>query len=62
MKTGIKCENDEFLVMSLKDVLGFIGRANRTITPKMWAIAHQNSHKTQKQRVLLKTLKRASGV
>jgi hypothetical protein len=48
--------------MSLKDVLGFIGRANRTITPKMWAIAHQNSHKTQKQRVLLKTLKRASGV
>ena len=28
-KTAIKFENDEFLVMSLKHVFGFMGRANR---------------------------------
>jgi len=48
--------------MSLKHVLGFMGRANRTRTPKIWAIAHEKSHKTRKRRVLLRTLKRVSGV
>ena len=35
MKTAIKRENDECLVMTLKHV-NFLG------TPKLWGIAHEN--------------------
>ena len=44
MKTAIKCKNGEFLVIPLKHV-------NRTGTPKLWAITHENGHKMQKRRV-----------
>jgi len=37
--------------MSLKHELSFMGRANRPRTPKLWAIAHENIHKTRKRRV-----------
>src|SRR4051812_47383815 len=51
MKTAIKRENDEFLVMSLKHVPGLMGRANRLGTPKLWEIPHENGHETKKYRV-----------
>jgi hypothetical protein len=51
MKIARKHENNEFLVMSLKHELSFMGRANRPRTPKLWAIAHENVHKTRKRQV-----------
>ena len=52
MKTAIKHENDEFLVITLKHVSGLTSHANRVGTPKLWAIAHENSHKMRKLQVL----------
>ena len=40
MKTSIKGKIYEFLVITLKHV-------NRHGAPKLWAIAHENGHKTQ---------------
>ena len=51
MITAIKCENDEFLVIILKHVSGLMGPANRPRTPKPWAIAYENVHKTRKRQV-----------
>ena len=51
MKTAIRRENDEFLVISLKHVSGLTGHANLLGTPKLWEIAHENGHKTRKRRV-----------
>src|SRR4051812_25423703 len=51
MKTAIKQENDEFLVISFQHVSGRKVTVNRPITPKLWAIAHENCHKTQERRV-----------
>ena len=51
MKTAIKRENDEFLVMPLERVSGLMGLANRPGTPKLWTIAHENGNKTRKHRV-----------
>ena len=48
---AIKRENDEFLVISLKHVLGLTVVVNRPGTPKPWAIAHANGHKERKQQV-----------
>jgi hypothetical protein len=45
MKTALKRKNDEFLVMPLKHVLSVMGVINHPGTPKLWAIAHENSHK-----------------
>ena len=42
---AIKRKNDYFLAIPLKYV-------NRPRTAKLWAIAHENGHKTRKQRVL----------
>jgi hypothetical protein len=41
MKMAIKHENGEILVIPLKPV-------NRLGSPKLWAIAHENGHKTRK--------------
>jgi hypothetical protein len=49
MKTALKCKNDEFLVMSLKHVLSFMGLVNHPGTPKLGAIAHENGPKMQKR-------------
>ena len=51
MKTAIKSENDDFLVMTLKHVSGLTVVVNRPRTPKLWGIAHENGHKAQKRRV-----------
>jgi hypothetical protein len=51
MKMTIKHENDDFLVINLKNVLGLKVDVNRPGTPKLWAIAHENGHKTRKGRV-----------
>ena len=47
----IKHENDEFLGITLKHVSGLTGLANPTAIQKLWAIAHENGHKTRKLRV-----------
>jgi hypothetical protein len=49
MKTALKRKNDEFLVMPLKHVLSVMELVNHYGTPKLWAIAHENGPKTQKQ-------------
>ena len=46
MKTTIKPENYEFLVISLKNVAGLTVIINRPRTPKLWAIAHENGHES----------------
>jgi hypothetical protein len=43
-----KRKNDEFLVMSLKHVLGVIDLVNHPETPKLWATVHENGPKMQK--------------
>src|SRR3954469_15211610 len=45
MKTAIKHENDELLVITLKHVSGLKVDINCLGTIKHWAIAHENSHK-----------------
>jgi hypothetical protein len=47
MKMPLKCKNDEFLVMPLKNVLSVMGLVNHPGIPKLWAIA-QKRPKTQK--------------
>ena len=49
MNIAIKYENDEFLGITLKHVLKVALNSPRTI--KLWAIAHENGHKTRKRRV-----------
>ena len=51
MKTTLKRENNEFLVISLKHVSGLTGHENRPGAPKLRAIAHENGHKTRKRQV-----------
>src|SRR3954467_3583689 len=51
MKTAIKRENDEFMVISFQHVSGRKVTVNRPRTPKLWAIAHENGHKTREMRV-----------
>src|SRR3954467_1923409 len=51
MKTAIKQENDEFLVISFQHVSGRKVTVNRPRTPKLRAIAHENGHKTRERRV-----------
>ena len=47
----IKHENDEFLVITLKHVSFLKVAVNRPRTIKLWAIAHENNHKSGKLRV-----------
>src|SRR4051812_6613198 len=51
MKMTIKHENDEFLGIALKHVPGLKVFVNRPRIPKLWAIAHENGHKTRERRV-----------
>ena len=62
MKMTPKRENDEFFVMPLKQVLGLMGHANRPRTPDLWAIAHENGHKTHERRIVRHPFKHASGL
>ena len=62
MKTAIKHENSEFLVISLKHVTVLSRHANPAKTQKLWAITDENDHKTRKRRVFGITLKHVSGL
>jgi hypothetical protein len=48
-KNGHKRKYDDFFVLPLKNVLGFMNFVNYSRTPKLWAIAHENGPKMQKQ-------------
>src|SRR3954469_9352064 len=52
MKMIIKQENEEFLVITLKHVSCLKVVVNHPRTIKLWEIAHENSNKTRKLRVL----------
>jgi hypothetical protein len=43
MKTALKCKNDEFFVILLKNVLSVMDPVNQPRTPKRWAIAYENN-------------------
>ena len=55
MKTAIKRENEECLIITIKHV-------NCLGTPKLWAISHYNGLKTRKWRVFGHALKHVSGL
>jgi hypothetical protein len=57
MKTALKHKNDEFLVRPLKHVLSVMGLVNHLGTPKLWAIAHENSHKRKNNEFIVMSLK-----
>src|SRR3954462_13721022 len=62
MKTAIKRENDEFLVISSQHVSGRKVIVNRPRTPKQWAVAHENGHKHENYEFLGITLKHVLGL
>jgi hypothetical protein len=49
---ALKCKNDEFLVMLLKNILSIMGLVNHPGTQKLWAIAHENGHKRKNDEFL----------
>ena len=57
MKTGIKRENDEFLVISFQHVSGRKVIVNRPRTPKQWAVAHEMAIKHDNYEFLVIYLK-----
>ena len=61
MKTAIKHENYDFLVIYLKHVMGIVDLANPTGTQKLRAITHENGHKHKNDEFLVITLKHVSG-
>src|SRR3954464_5193187 len=61
MKTAIKRENGEFLVISLKHVRVLSRHANPADTQKLWAITRENDHKIRNDEFLGITLKHVSG-
>jgi hypothetical protein len=44
-KMAQKRKNDEFLAMPLRYRLSVMGLVNHRGNPKLWTIAHENSHK-----------------
>jgi hypothetical protein len=46
-----------FFVMPLKNVLSVMGLVNHPGTPKLWAIAHENSHKRKNNEFSVMPLK-----
>jgi hypothetical protein len=62
MKTALKCKHDEFFGIPLKNVLTIMGLVNHPRTPKLWAIAHQNSHKHKNDEFSVMPLKHVVSV
>ena len=62
MKTAIKHENYEFLVINLKHVTGLTCLASPTSTQILWEITHENGHKHENDEFLVITLKQVSGL
>src|SRR3954452_18159915 len=57
MKTAIKQENDEFLVISFQHVSGRKVTVNRSRTPKLWAITHEKAINRENGEFLVISLK-----
>src|SRR3954462_11241376 len=57
MKTAIKRENDEFLVISPKHVMGLPDHAHLLGTQKLLEITHENAHKYENDEFLVISLK-----
>src|SRR3954463_13563059 len=57
MKTDIKCENDEFLIVPLKHVWCLMSLVNLPSSSKLCAINHGNGCKMRKREVLAMPLK-----
>ena len=53
MKTAIKLEYDEFLVISLQHVSGLTGLANPLGTQKLWKITHETAIKYKSDEFLV---------
>jgi hypothetical protein len=51
MKTVVKHENDQFVVITLKSVSSLMVIVNIHATPKLWHVDHENGHQTRKRRV-----------
>src|SRR3954465_11389703 len=62
MKTAIKRENGEFLVISLKHVRVLSRHENPAETQKLWAITHENDLKHENDEFLGITLKHVPGL
>ena len=62
MKTSIKCENDEFLVISLKYLMVLTRHVNPLGTQKVWAITHETKIKQENYGFLVLTIKLVSGL
>jgi hypothetical protein len=62
MKTAIKRENAEFLVITLKHVSGVMSHVNFPRTPKLWAIAHETATKHENDEFLVMPLKHVLGL
>ena len=62
MKTAVKCDKDEFLVISLKELSGFMVVVIHPRTPKVCAIAYENGHKHGNNELLDKSLEYLSGL
>jgi hypothetical protein len=59
---AIERENDEFLVTPLKLIQCLTGLVNRTGTPKLRQISHQNGHKNENEEFLVTFLKHLPGL
>jgi hypothetical protein len=57
MKMALKCKQDDFFGIPLKNVLIVMGLVNHPVTPKLWAIAHENSHKCKSDQFSVMPLK-----
>jgi hypothetical protein len=62
MKMAVKRKNDEFFVIPLNNALSVMGLVNHPGTPKLWAIAHENSHKRKNDEFSVMPLKHVQSV
>src|SRR3954462_10773983 len=61
MKMTRKHENDDFLGITLKHVPGLKVALNNPRTIKLWAIAHENGHKTRNDEFMVISFQHVSG-
>jgi len=62
MKMAIKRKKGGFLVINLKHVFHPTVVVNLPRSPKLWAIARENSHKAKNDKFFVITLKHVSGL
>jgi hypothetical protein len=59
---ALKCKNDEFFVIPLKNVLSVTGFVDHPGTPKLWAMAHDNCHNRKNDEFSVMPLKHIRSV